>query len=113
MPDVRELQEFLDAHRIRDLADVTTAAEFCRHVGLHRSRVNAWRTRGYIALDGTRVYVKPIAERPSRSGRRPTPIYAAVDLAAAEHATRFRAPDRANPYIAVLQRIKRAERRAT
>ncbi|MFJ8745804.1 hypothetical protein ACIRL2_41410 [Embleya sp. NPDC127516] len=113
MPDVSELQEVLDAHGIRSRADVTTAAEFCRRAGLHRSRVNAWRTRGYIALDGTRVHVEPIAERPSRSGRRPTPIYATADLEAAELATRLRAPDRANPCIAGWQRIKRAERRAT
>lgn len=112
-----ELRELLDDLGVAALHDITTASAFCRRVGIHRSRPNAWRTRGYIALDGTRVHVKPLrilySNRPLAPGHkhRPKPIYRTADLEAAELATRLRAPDRGVPEIAGWQRMQRAEQR--
>ncbi|MGW1998133.1 hypothetical protein [Embleya sp. NPDC001921] len=113
-----ELRELLDDLGIAALEDITTASAFARRVGVHRSRITKWCTRGYIDQGGRRAHVKPLrvlySTRPIEPGhkRRPKPIYRTADLEAAELATRLRAPDRAVPAIAGWQRIKRAERRA-
>jgi hypothetical protein len=87
--------------------DVTTAAEFARRVGIDRSRINAWRTRGYLDEHGQRVRIKPCGTLPN--GR---PVYLAADLEDAEHATRYRAPNRGNEVIAADQERHRAMRDA-
>lgn len=84
-----------------ELGQAVSAAQFAREIGIHRSRINKWVTRGYIDADGQRVHVKPRGE--IRVGRRKYPVYVWGELAAAEQATRGRAPLRGNDMIAAVQ----------
>jgi len=91
--------------------DGCTAAQFANDRGLHRSVVNAWRTRGYLNEDGERVFITPRGEACIKG--RIVPVYLVEDLAAAERATRDKGGhDRRDPILAWSQRNLRAKRSA-
>lgn len=83
-----------------------SAAAYAKEVGLDRSQINRWVTRGYLNADGERIHVVPVGER--KAGKRTYRVYDRGDLAAAELATRHRAPTlRGEPSIAAHQLMKR------
>ena len=83
-----------------------SAAAYAKEVGIDRSQINRWATRGYLNADGERVHVTPVGYR--KVGKRKYPVYELADLAEAERATRDRAPTlRGEPAIAARQLMKR------